>query len=234
MRAVNLIPREERATGIGPTLGRLRSSHLMIALLAIALAFVTAYVLANNTISSRKAQLASVKQQISHIQAAVARLQSYQQFEKLAQARTQTVQQIVSTRFDWNAALSDLSKVMPANTSLQSLVATVSPTTTSTGAGSAAGGSIRSAINAPALQLKGCTRTHDEVAQLMSRLRVINRVTRVTLLDSAKSATVGGPSQGGCAGPTFDMVVFFQPLAAGAAASTTGQPASTTTPGIVK
>jgi Tfp pilus assembly protein PilN len=230
MRAVNLIPREARRSGVSPSLSRVGSSHLVIALLVIALAFVTADVLMSNTISSRKAHLASVKAQITQIQAAVARLQSYQSFEKLARARAQTVQQIASSRFDWNAALSDLSKVVPVNTSLQSLVATVSSTTSSAG-GSGSGGNIRADINTPALQLKGCTGTQDEVAQLMSRLRVVNGVTRVTLEDSTKPA--GGSTSGACSGPTFNLVVFFQPVA-GSAVSATGQAAATPTPGIVK
>ncbi len=236
MRAVNLIPREARRGGISPSLGRLGSSHLVVALLVIAVAFVTAYVLTNNTISSRKAHLASVKQQITQVQAAVARLQSYQQFERLAQARAQTVQQIANSRFDWDGALSDLSKVVPANTSLQSLVATVSDGTSgAAGAGGSAGGSVRSDINAPAFQLKGCTGSQDEVAQVMSRLRLIQGVSRVTLEDSGTAGQSGstGSSQSGCTGPTFDMVVFFQPGTAGAVSST-GQPASTTTPGVVR
>jgi Tfp pilus assembly protein PilN len=237
MRAVNLIPREARRGGLSPSFGRLSSSHLVIALLAVAVAFVTAYVLTSNAISSRQAHLASVKQELSQMQAAVARLQSYEQFEKLAQARAQTVQEIANSRFDWHGALSDLSKVVPTNTTLQSLVATVSSGTTTGGAGGAGGGSVRGDIDAPAFQLKGCTASQDEVAQLMSRLRVINGVTRVTLEDSSEAGGSSSPSTasapGSCSGPTFDLVVFFQPVTGGTA-STTGQPASTTTPGVVK
>ncbi len=236
MRAVNLIPRESRRSGVGPSLGRLGASHVLIALLLIAVGFVTAYVLTNNTVNQRKAQLASLHQQINRMQAQVARLDSYEKFEKLAQARAATVQAIASTRFDWHGALSDLSKVVPANTTLQSLVATVSPnSTTGASGGGPSGGNVRSDVNAPAFQLKGCTGSQDEVARLMSRLRVINGVTRVTLEDSATGGSTGGATSGpgACSGPTFDMVVFFQPQASTLALAT-GQAASTTTAGSTK
>ena len=184
MRAVNLIPAESRRGGVSPSIGKLGPGHAVLGILLIALVFVTLYVVTSNTISDRTAHLASVKQQVAQIQAEAAQLTSYEQFEKLAQERATTVRQIAATRFDWHAALSDLSKVVPANTSLQSLSATVSAGTGASGG--AAGGSVRGDINAPAFQLKGCTGSQDEVAQLMSRLRLINGVTRVTLEDSAK------------------------------------------------
>lgn len=248
MRAVNLIPRDSRQSGISPSLGRLGGSHLLIALLAVALAFVTVYVLTGNTVSKRKSQLASLNQQVSRIQAQVTRLQSYEQFEKLAETRAETVRTIAATRFDWYGALSDLSKVVPADTTLQSLTATVSPTTAA-GASSAgaSSGNVRGDINAPAFELKGCTGTQDEVAQLMSRMRLINGVTRVTLEDSTKpnsgatgptssttSTTTSTGAGDGCPanGPSFDMVVFFQPISG--LPTTSGQTVSTTSTGAAK
>jgi hypothetical protein len=184
-------------------------------------------VLSNNTVSQRKAQLSNLNAQMTRMKAEVAQLQKYDQFEKLAKAREATVKEIASSRFDWHGALSDLSKVVPRNTLLQSLVATVS-SNSSTGGGGGSSGTVRSDIEAPALSLKGCTGSQDEVAQLMSRLRVVNGVSRVTLEDST-DAPAG--SSTGCPGPTFDMVVFFQPLtgnAATLAGMASSTPASTT------
>ena len=240
MRAVNLIPAESRRGGVSPSLGKLGPGHAVLGILLIALVFVTLYVVTSNTISDRTTHLASVKQQVAQIQAEAARLAKYAQFEQLAQERAVTVRQIAATRFDWHAALSDLSKVVPADTSLQSLSATVSA---GTGAvGGAAGGAVRGDINAPAFQLKGCTGTQDEVAQLISRLRLINGVTRVTLEDSAKgsaasggtvSSSASGSGAGGCPanGPSFDLVVFFQPVTASLAAPSAQ---TVSTPGITK
>jgi Tfp pilus assembly protein PilN len=235
MRSVNLLPKEARRGG-APSFSQLGAAHLLIGLLVIALSVVTFAVLESNTISSRKAELANLKQQESALQSQIARLNTYTQFEKLAQARAATVRQLASTRFDWHAALSDLSKVVPANTSLQSLVATVAPgSSVSGGTGGGASGNVRGDINAPAFELKGCTGSQDDVARLMSRLRLINNVSRVTLEDSAKASGQSGTSvsssssSGGCptGGPTFDMVVFFQPLPSGAGtlgATTGGTP----------
>lgn len=232
MRAVNLVPRDARRGGVTPSLGRLGPAHAVLGLMVIALAFVVGYVLTSNTVSQRQTQLASVQQQVTRMQAEATRLQSYQQFEKLAQARALTVREIAATRFDWQGALSDLSRVMPARTSLQSLVATVSPSSSSTGGGS----SVRGDVNAPAFEMKGCTGSQDEVAQIMSRLRLINGVSRVTLEDATKTLSSGaaGAATGACTGPTFDMVVFFQPVAG--APATGGLPGSlaATTPGVSK
>jgi Tfp pilus assembly protein PilN len=243
MKAVNLIPQDARRGGVAPSLGRLGASHMVLALLLIAVGYVTFYVLTNNTISQRRAQVASLNQQVTRIQAQVARLNRYEKFEKLAQARAQTVREIASSRFDWHSTLSDLSKVVPANTTLQSLTATASPTTGTAGGATGSSGGIRGAIDAPAFELKGCTGSQDEVAQLMSRLRLINGVSRVTLAQSTKPD--GGQNPGvvqssstqsttGCAanGPSFDMVVFFQPMAG--TLPSAGQTVSSTSTGASK
>lgn len=224
MKAVNLIPRDARRNGVSPSLGRLGPSHLLIGLLAVALAMVSVYVLTNNTVNSRKAQLANLHQQMSRVEVQVSRLQSYEKFEKLAQARESTVQEIANSRFDWHGALSDLSKVVPANTTLRSVAATVSP---GSGGGGGSASAVRGDITAPAFSLQGCTASQDDVAHLMSRLRVMNGVSRVTLEDSTKSASGTGTSS--CNGPTFDMVVWFQPLT-GTAATLAG----VTSPGGTK
>lgn len=226
MRAVNLIPADSRRSGPSPSLKHLGPEHVVLGVLAIALVFVTLYVLANNTISERSTQLASLKQQVSTVQAETSRLQSYAKFEKLAQEREATVREIAATRFDWHTALSDLSRVVPANTSLQSLVATAG-TSSSGGSTTGSAGNVRADIDAPAFELKGCTDSQDEVAQLISRLRLINGVTRVTLEDSteaseASGAVVASTTGGsGCVAkaPSFDMVVFFQPIAGAGGAS---------------
>jgi Tfp pilus assembly protein PilN len=234
VRAVNLIPADARRGGVSPSLGRLGASHVLIAILAIAVGYVSFYVLTNNKISQRQTQLAGLQQQVTREKAAVARLDSYQKFEQLAQARAQTVRQIADSRFDWHSAMEDLSKVVPSNTTLQSLTATVSPTSSATGGSGGSASGIRGAINAPAFEMTGCTGSQDEVAQLMSRLRLINGVSRVTLGQSTKaaggstsSATTSAGSPHNCAGgPSFDMVVFFQPQANALPSTGTGAAAT--------
>jgi Tfp pilus assembly protein PilN len=251
MRAVNLVPADAHHSGAGGgfSLGQLGPVHVVLGVLVIVLAYVTVYVLTGNTISQRKTQLTALHSQLTQEKAQVARLGSYTQFAQLAQQRAATVRQIAGGRFDWHGALTDLSKVMPANTTLQSITATVAPGASASGPGgsaSSSSSSVRGAINAPAFEFKGCTATQDDVARFISRLRLINGVQRVTLEDSAKPA--GGPggaatapasspaagSSGGCTGngPTFDLVVFFQPLPGASAGTGSPAPAgaSPTTP----
>ena len=141
MKAVNLIPSDAARGTRGRASLPTGPAYAVVALLGIALAFVSVYVLTSNTISERKAKLASLQQQAAQAQAEASRLTNYAQFSQLAQARVATVKQLASTRFDWHAALSDLSKVVPADTSLQSLLGTVAPGVSVNGPGGSVGGS---------------------------------------------------------------------------------------------
>lgn len=231
MRAVNLIPSDSRRgqrAGIGLAEA---PSYVALALLAAALGLVTIYVLSGNKVADRQAQLASVKAQVAQEQAVAARMGSYAQFTQTAQKRIQTVQQIAAARFDWYDALSGLSRVISSGTTLQSLTGTVVPGA-SAGQGSATGGGLRGDISAPAFELSGCETSQNQVAQLMSRLRLINGVTRVSLSQSEKAQATGSSgttSSQGCpsSDPVFDIVVFFQPVANAGATGVTSVSAST-------
>ncbi len=207
---------------------------------------------AGNTIAERTAKVATLRAQANQAQQEAARLAPYTQFAQLAQTRAETVREIAATRFDWHAALADLSRVVPANTSLVTLFGSVAPGASV--AGSSGGGdtaALRADIASPAFEMSGCTGTQDDVASLMSRLRLINGVTRVTLADSTKPDSAGagasvttisgssttsanGGNSSGCGdGPGFDLVVFFSPLPGAGptgVASISPQNATTTTP----
>lgn len=241
MRAVNLIPADSGRGGRREAFSV--PAYAIIAVLGAALVLVTVYVLSSNTIVERQAKVTSLQAQAAQANTVAASLNKYTQFQQLAQARAETVRQIAVTRFDWHAALADLSKVVPANTSLQSLTATVAP---GAGSGGAAGGGtseIRSVIPSPAFEMTGCTANQDDVARLMSRLRLINGVTRVTLADSTKPTSGSGGAAAtptdantgtaGCGanGPTFDLVIFFKALAGAPVAGATAAQAAATPAG---
>jgi Tfp pilus assembly protein PilN len=222
MRAVNLIPADSRGRSRGPSTGMQVPAYVLLGFLAAAVVLVTVYVLAGNSISSRKATLASLQSQVTQEQAVAARLGEFTKFSSVAQNRVGTVQSIAAARFDWHTALADLSKVVPANTTLTSVVGTVAPGASSGGNNGGGGASLRTDISAPAIQLSGCTGSQDDVARLISELRLINGVTRVAFSDSTESGNSSagvsgggsGPAQGcGANGPSFDLVVFFQPVA---------------------
>jgi Tfp pilus assembly protein PilN len=221
VRAVNLIPGEARRQGVnvGGRSGGL--PYVILGALAAAVLLVTVYVLTNNTISDRQAKVTGLQAQAAQAQTEAAQLKPYRDFAQLAALRAETVRQIASTRFDWHSALGDLSRVVQANSSLQSLVGSVAH---GAGVGGTAGGvALRGDIAAPAFELTGCTSTQDDVARLMSRLRLMNGVTRVSLSDSQKTdgaqtgagvSSSGGSVRSGCPAntPAFHITIFFQPL----------------------
>ncbi len=241
MRAVNLIPNDSRrASGVSTRSGG--SVYVLLGVMAIALAFVTMYVVTVNRIADQKAKIGTLQAQASQAQASAARLAPYVQFAKLAQARADTIRQIASSRFDWQAALGGLSSVVPANTSLQSLAGALPGATPGGSAATPASSALTGSLTGPSIALSGCSDSQDDVARLMSRLRLINDVTQVSLQTSTKSANAqsgaavsssGGVGAGCPAGsPSFALNITFAPLASaspGGAAPSGAQAVSSTT-----
>jgi Tfp pilus assembly protein PilN len=231
MRAVNLVPADSRGRSKGPSTGMQVPVYVLLGFLAAAVALVTVFVLTNNSISSKTAQLSSLKTQVAQEQAAASRLGEFSKFSSLAQTRITTVNSIASARFDWHSALVNLAQVVPADTTLQSIVGTVVPGASSGGGG--ASSPLRADVIAPAFDLTGCTANQDDVARLMSRLRLINGVTRVSFSNSqiTSTATSSASSLQGCAAnaPTFALTVFFTPIANAGAQGVTSISGTTTT-----
>jgi hypothetical protein len=134
--------------------------------------------------------------------------------------------------------------VLPTNVWLTSLTGTVAPGVTF-GSGGAAGGStnqIRSQLQVPAIELVGCTTSQAEVSRVMTRLRLMDEVTRVSLASSEKvegaaaaQRPAGGRASGGAGGdadcrhgnakfPRFELVVFFKAMPGAAAGGQPGAP----------
>jgi Tfp pilus assembly protein PilN len=184
MRAVNLIPSDERRGAGAPT----KSGGFVYVALGLLVAMVGGaflYVSAANTISSRRAQLAQLSQQVTVAQARAAQLKPFADFATLEQQRIATVQQLAQTRFDWAGVMSDLARVVPGDVALTSFNGAVNATPV----GASVGPNTPPA--GPSLQLSGCTTSHDQVARLMPRLQLINGVTDVNLLSSAQPTTPG-------------------------------------------
>lgn len=242
MRAVNLIPTGAGVDGRGgPTAG----PFVLLGVLGLLLAGAIAYVLTNNTLVDRRAELASLRTQVSAVNAQAQATRPYREFAELAQARVATVRQLGAARFDWHRAFDNLARVLPDDVWLTSLLGTVTAGVSVDGAGSGDTGTLRAALPNPAIELTGCTTGQDEVARLMSRLRLMSGVMRVALADSSKqdSSTGGGTgSSGGGATdcrygnahyPQFGIIVFFEPLPAVPSptpAAAAAAPAAGTTP----
>jgi Tfp pilus assembly protein PilN len=219
MRAVNLIP-SDVAGGGGASAGPV----LLLGGLAALLALVTLHVLTGNTVEQRKSELTSVHRQVTVAQAQAEATRPYREFAALARARVETVRQLGSARFDWQRAFADLATVIPEDVWLSSLTGTVAPGVSVSGGDSGGASDLRSAIPNPAIEIIGCTVAHESVVRLISRLRLLRDVQRVSLADSSKNT--GGDCQHGHTNfPQFHLVVFFTPI------PTVAPPATAQTPG---
>lgn len=240
MRAVNLIPLDERRGSAAA--GRSGSGvYLLLGGLGTLLVLLVAYVLVSNTINQRKGELVRVSKEAARVEAQAEALKPYRDFAELRQKRVATVTALATSRFDWERTMRQIARVLPGDVSLTSLTATVAPGVTAGGTGGGATtNSVRGAVNAPAVELVGCTSSQAEVSRVMSRLRRMTGVTRVTLSSSETSeqqqggsnSAVGAAASTDCKSasttrPQFSITVFFQPLAgaAQAAPGTPGAPA---------
>ncbi|HEY2632340.1 MAG TPA: hypothetical protein VGI26_08180 [Solirubrobacteraceae bacterium] len=238
MKAVNLIPGEQRA-GSGSITGRSSGGALIVLALIAGLAGLTfMYGSAHRQISSKAGQTASLDAQTEAVRARAGRLTPYTSFVSMAEQRMHTVSQLVQARFDWSHALHELGRVLPTGTSLSSLHGTVGSvagsattpsTSSSTASASATPASSTPPGSTPAFTLTGCATTQSEVAQMLQRLRLMDGASEVQLQSSTKSGASSGATSGGaCPGgdPTFSVQVTFSGLPA--ATSTTPNTSSST------
>jgi Tfp pilus assembly protein PilN len=216
MKAVNLLPNDLRGSSRASADTAVASSEpggpgafVVLGVLAFALIALAGYVLTSNTLKERQAALEGVTAEAQAATQRAAELKPYADFDTLAKARIQTVRDLAASRFDWEQSMRDVSRAIPAAVTLASLNGSVSGQ-------SGGGGALRSAIASPAIELTGCTSSQPAVAQLMSRLRAVDGVTRVSLSKSAKGEEGGSaasddlPPCGKADAPQFEMVIFFE------------------------
>lgn len=247
MRAVNLIPSDSR-TGSGPGAGRSGGgAYAVLAVLGGLAILALLYGTAHHQISSREAQAATLNARAQRAQAEAGQLAPYTSFVALREQRMQAVSDLVDARFDWAHAFHELGRVLPRDatiTSLQGAVGATEPGASAPAATAAsaakpavspaAGASGASASptatsatppgSVPTFTLAGCATSQQEVALTLTRLRLIDGVSEVTLQSSTKSGASGAAagsagSSGGCEGsqPAFTIVITFAALPTSAA-----------------
>jgi type II secretory pathway pseudopilin PulG len=224
MKAVNLIPSDQRGGG-GNVKGESDGgAFIVIGLLACLAVLALLYGVARHQVSSRTSEVASVTAQAQVTQARASQLAPYVSFKATYQTRLQAVSQLVGTRFDWAHAIHEIGRVLPKDAALNSVHGSIGSTKgsssssspSSSSSASAAAGTVSSATppgTVPVFTLAGCATTQSEVAVTLQRLRLIDGVSAVTLQSSTKSTAAGGGS-GGCpkGDPTFAVQVDFAPL----------------------
>jgi Tfp pilus assembly protein PilN len=231
MRAVNLIPVEERRGLRGGGSGSGIGAYIVLGVLALVVAMSAFYTLANRSLSRDRSELTAVQAQVETAEGQVQQYASYTGFSAMRQRRTETVRSLAASRFDWSHALHELARTIPSNAWLTSLKGTVTPGVALEGA---AADPLRAALSNPAIEVIGCTTSQANVARVISSLRRVDGVERVTLsssqkLDSAGPGGGGGASDGDCRNgnshyPQFSMTLFFaQPTSpTGAKAASAG------------
>lgn len=190
MRAVNLVPPESRVSGLsgGKSGG---AAYGVVGALAVVLVAVF-------LLSSASRDKARAQQELANVQQAT---QSYQQvanqYAAFTDAASKTAQRITlvrsisEARFDWAGALRDLSRLVPATAQIQKLDASVKD-----GVGAGGGSKFRSDIPTPAISIEGCSKTQATVADLVTRLQAMRRVTNVALETSSTDSDLTELSNG--------------------------------------
>jgi Tfp pilus assembly protein PilN len=237
VKAVNLIPSEQRGGGGGSAAGASNGAAFMVLGLLVGLAVLAGlYGIASHQVSTRKSEVANITAQAQATQARAAELAPYVSFKQMYQQRLQAVSQLVGTRFDWAHAFHELGRVLPSDVSLSSVHGTVgatapgsaAPAAATTAASASAVASATPAGSIPIFTLAGCATSQSEVAQTLQRLRLIDGVSGVTLASSTKGGG-GASASGACPphDPAFAASVTFAGLPTPPAAPTTS--ASTAT-----
>lgn len=230
MKAINLIPSDQRR-GAGGAAGRSGgAAYGILGLLALALLIFASWTITNKQITEKTAEAASLESQAQIRTAQSSALGPYTKFAELRGNRVRTVKQLVDSRFDWAHAFGEVSRILPDTVWLTGLTGTIAP-----GVGTDVGGAsdpLRTARPAPALEMAGCATTQTEVSKFIGRLRLINGVDDVAISKSAKQTTdepdkgseaVDSPQSGTdgevaredpCTGtrPVFNLVIFFKGL----------------------
>ena len=223
MRAVNLLPSDLRGVAPKATPGARQDkaegmgAFLVLGALALCVVALAAYVLSTNTVKQRETDLQSAKDRGAVATQRVAALKPYADFQALASARVETVRGLAAARFDWEQALRDLSRALPADVRLSTLNGDMGLP----GSEGAGGDALRGSIQAPAITMTGCASSQVGVARMLARLKAVDGVTRVSLSKSEKVASgTTSTTTSVCAGddpPTFSVVIFFERSAAMAA-----------------
>lgn len=244
MKAVNLIPAEERR---GASVGAGRSggaAYIVLGAVGVLAVLVLLYGMARHQVSDRKSKLASIAAQTQRAQEAATALTPYTSFMALRDQRTQAVEQVVDSRFDWAHALHELGRVLPHHASITSFDGSVgaatptatpaTPSTPSAAATPAAAGASSATPpgSVPTMTLGGCATSQAEVALTLQRLRLMDGVSAVTLQSSTKP-TGAGTSNGNCSAnsPAFTVEINFEPLPTPSASGGSGAQLTASTGG---
>jgi hypothetical protein len=213
VRAVNLIPPEQRR-GAGGIAGRSGGAvYVLIGTLLILVALGLVYAFAVHDVAKRTTTLAQVTNETNAVTAQAAALAPYVQFGSVSQASISSVAQLAAQRFDWADALKQIALSLPSTVTISSLGGTAAAPP---GAG-VSGATGDSGAAAPAtFTIAGCATTQLVIATALTRLRELEGVTSVSLSSYQKppglslkptNALAGQP----CSKVSWNMTINYGP-----------------------
>jgi Tfp pilus assembly protein PilN len=191
MRAVNLIPSDQRR-GAGGLAGR--SGGIVYVLtggLAVLVALGVVYALAVHSVASRKTDLASVTRQAAVVTAEAQALTPYVEVAGVTTEKVHEVTSLAESRFNWPSALQQLALALPGDVTFTSFTATAgggaptstpaaTPPTPATGSAAASG-------TGASFSLIGCASTQREVAGVLTNLFQVPGVSNVVLASTVET-----------------------------------------------
>ena len=191
MRAVNLIPSDQRR-GAGGLAGR--SGGIVYVLtggLAVLVALGVVYALAVHSVASRKTDLASVTRQAGIVTAEAQALTPYVQVAGVTTEKVHEVTSLAESRFNWPSALQQLALALPGDVTFTSFNATAggaAPTSTPAAtAPTPATGSAAASGTGASFSLIGCASTQREVAGVLTNLFQVPGVSNVELASTVET-----------------------------------------------
>ncbi len=190
MRAVNLLPRDDRRR-VGPSIPTPIAVTAIGGFTLVAAVVGLLFVSTHGTVKSRRLELAQKQQELAAIPVP-AQSQVQQQDALVAdkQARVTALNAALSRRIAWDRVLREFALVLPDDVWLQDLSASA-PTlaaTTTTDAEAASSSSSGPALGGQlGFSIEGYTYSHDAVARLLTRLSVIPDLQQVQLVSSEQA-----------------------------------------------
>ena len=123
MKAVNLIPSDQRrAKASGEGSG---GAYVVLGVLAVLLVMAVAYVTVSNSANDKKSKAAAARQEAVAAENKAKTLGAFTDFASIKQQRLTAVMAAAQTRFDWERFMRELSRVMPTDSWVHTVDASV-------------------------------------------------------------------------------------------------------------
>ncbi|MEZ5125671.1 MAG: PilN domain-containing protein [Thermoleophilia bacterium] len=181
MKRINLLPPEQRVKS-----SRERGLlYAVLALMVLVLALGLIYLQQSSVASSKQNEVTQLEAEKAGLQRTIASLRPYSEIHNLRSSMTTTALSIYDARVPWSSILEEVSLVIPDNVRLTSLTGVV-PENMRPGAGKDALAKKGATVD---LTLVGATYSHKDVAEFMTRLGLIPRLTDIQLVTSTEGTT---------------------------------------------